>query len=506
MTPCRSVRRMRSVLALLVVLAVTVGASVTARAEFCTVAGGCAPVAKGELTVLFIGPEGAPIEADLAFVPAGAPAMAASVLGRGVAGTPVSLPAGAYDVWVDSRPLFREAGVIVAAGESRSVEIGGYGEVLVAGNDLAGAPMDVWVHAYTVELPPEGDGFAGTGYTNAPLGLLAGTYDIIVNTEPELVFEDIVVERGGMSEIALPSGGELVVRGLDSAGAPLDRWVFVYADFESDEVIAGADTNEVVPLLPGSYTVYVDLDPDFIFDDVVVESGRLTELEVAQMGSLVVEALDADGGPLEEDVYIYAPGEDDVLGGGDTDNPFDMPPGTYDVDVNLNPRVTIAGVTIEPGVSTRHAVVQRGRLLIEVEDADGAMLTESIYLYPPGETEDYAVFTYIGTPVDIEPGTYDAELILTPRVWIEGIEIESGESVIRSLDQQGRLFIDGGGEEIFLYVYRAGERDNEVELAYTDQAIELGAGRYDIEVTTDPRRWFEDVEIEPGEIQLLELD
>lgn len=506
MTPCPSARRRLPALALLAALFVTVGAAATARAEFCTVAGGCEPVAKGELTVLFIGPEGVPVDAELAFVPAGAPALASSVLGRGVAGMPVSLPAGAYDIWVDSQPLFREAGVTVAAGQSRSVEIGGYGEVQVVGDDLAGAPMHVSIYAYTANDPPEGDGFAGTGHTNAPLVLLSGTYDITVKTEPELVFTDIAVERGGLSEIALPSGGELIVRGLDSAGGPLDRSVFVYADEAQEEIVAVADTNEAIPLLPGSYTVFVDLDPDMLLSDVVVESAGLTEREVAQMGSLLIEVPDADGAPLGADIWLYEPGGDDVVGSGDTDSPFDVPPGTYDAVVNLDPWVMIAAVEIESGGSTRHTLPQRGRFLVEVEDADGAMLDETVYLYPPGQTDDHEAMTYIGAPIDIAPGTYDAWLMTTPRARIEGIEIGAGDSVIHRLDPQGRLFIDGGGEEIFLYVYRAGERDGEVGLAYTDQKIELGAGRYDVEVTTDPRRWFEGIEIGAGEVLRLELD
>ena len=401
---------------------------------FCTIAGGCAPTGTGHLDITHIGPDQEPVDLAVGVYLADLPPEPWNLIASGRTGAPIELLAGTYDVVIDTTPFTWRRGVTIVRGETTGLTTGGYGRLLVSGLDAAGQPVDEWVFVYT---PEDREKPVVVGDTNAALEVPEGVYIVRANLKPGVTFDDVVIRAGETTEVALPAWGRLLLSGATGSGEPVRESIWVYAPGDRNDVIASGDTNEAMPLPPGTYDIYVDRDPDKVYENVSIGAGATVEIALPSYGALLVRGVDAQGKPLfAKGIYLYPAGGGDIVSSGMVNERLDVPAGTYDVDVDLEPDIWHRGVEIAPGATVEIELPQWGELEVRVTDPAGAGVTRLVYLYLSRD-DAKSVVAFTDRARLVPPGSYVLRLDPTGAfndVWLdEPVTIEAGRTVVLEL-------------------------------------------------------------------------
>lgn len=236
---------------------------------------------------------------------------------------PVSLLAGAYTLRINTNPEINMH-VEVAAGETLSIPVGGSGFFqLVDGDGEMIEDIDFGLYH-----PENGEWLAGGV---GQIEILSGTYDLRTSTVPE-IFAQITVVTDETTSFPLPGNGALQL--LDQSGAPTSDYNFTVYNAETGEWIH--DTNELLTILAGDYTVEIRIVPPLSFP-VTVVAGETTGVTVPPLGTL--EILDANGQPSDDYIDIFDMDEN-LLGGGSGIS-YQLPEGAFIV------RYSTGGATVE---------------------------------------------------------------------------------------------------------------------------------------------------------------
>ncbi len=121
------------------------------------------------------------------------------------------VPAGEYRAVVRSLPRYVQESFTVAPAETSALVVPGLGTLLVEASDAAGRPLSVPVtllrpqDSAAGEEPPTA--ILGTFLTGEMQAVLAGSYDLLVETSPPVVERDVRVEPGSARVVKLPAGG-----------------------------------------------------------------------------------------------------------------------------------------------------------------------------------------------------------------------------------------------------------------------------------------------------------
>ena len=126
-----------------------------------------------------------------------------------------------------------------------------------------------------------------------------------------------------------------------------------------------------------------------------------------------------------------------------------------------------------------------------------------------GERDHHLTRGFDATELEFKLGT--PELRIQPDIWIRDLEIEAGETrrrtvafpsgklLIRAYDETGVELI---GDNVFIYVYAAGERSKPVVVARSGELLTLTEGDYDIHAEDTRRenevRWLERIRLRSG--------
>ncbi len=233
------------------------------------------------------------------------------------------LLAGAYELRIGTNPETIMP-VEIGAGEVITIPVGGSGffQLVDEGGEMI---EDVDFGLYH---PENGEWLAGGV---GQIEILSGTYDLRTSTVPE-IFAQITVVTDETTSFPLPGRGAIQL--VDANGAPTSDYFFTVLNAETDEWIY--DTNELLTILAGDYTVEIRIDPPLSFP-VTVVAGETTGVTVPPLGTL--EILDANGQPTDEYVDIYDLNEN-LLGGGSGIS-YQLPEGTFIV------RYSTGGASVE---------------------------------------------------------------------------------------------------------------------------------------------------------------
>ena len=328
---------------------------------FCTIAGGCEPVTIGTLEVAFEGPSGKPEPVPFTVYPEKAPPAPENAVATGRAGSALELMTGRYDIALHSRHTLWERGVAIAENRTTRLALGGYGRVVVGGGEAAGRSVVV----YPAGARRVRDNIVAIGKTGAPLPLLAGTYDVMAEMNPDVWFEKVRVARGATSELRAPELARLLVTLADPDGKPLSKFVKLYVPGQRKDEVASGDTNVPFKVQPGRYDVRIlILEPDVWFTGVEVASGGTTKLDVPQRGRVLVKLLDAQGRPMvpggvDKYYWFYPPGKTSSIAGGQVGQPVTIGPGTYDIDPKAGGKRTPRRIEVKPGQTTTLEIVPK---------------------------------------------------------------------------------------------------------------------------------------------------
>ncbi|HLA37662.1 MAG TPA: hypothetical protein VJZ02_04260, partial [Candidatus Brocadiales bacterium] len=275
-------------------------------------------------------------------------------------GRPLEMLTGFYDIKIPSSPAIWIKNVTIEEAKTTEIEAGGYGKVLIAGNDATGKPIKDYFFMYA---PEDKKKSLANGTTNEPLDIVEGNYYVRVALKPEITYEDVRIRRNETTKIDLPLWGQLNIVAMDFEGKPLrvHYWVYKKEPWK-DNIVASGDTNKPAGLPPGEYNVYVGSYPDIKYKDVVIKLGEVTELKLPEYGALLVRAVDARGKPLDEIFRLYEPKGKDVISSGQTKRRLDVFPGIYDLKMTSYRDITYDAVKVEAGKITEiEVIVKEGK-------------------------------------------------------------------------------------------------------------------------------------------------
>ena len=325
---------------------------------FCTIAGGCEPVTIGALEVAFEGPSGKPEPAPFTVYPEKAPPAPENAVATGRAGSAVELMTGRYDIALHSRHTLWERGVVIAENRTTRLVLGGYGRLVVGGGEAAGRSVVVYPAGARRDVR---DNIVIIGKTGEPLPLLAGTYDVRAEMNPDVWFEKVRVARGATTELRAPELARLLVTVADPDGKPLREIVRLYVPGQRKNHVAMGDTNVPFKAQPGRYDVWVPLAPHVWFEAVQVVSGGTTKLDIPQRGRVLVKIVDARGKPAEglaSYYWVRPPGKTSTVTPGRSGQPVVIGPGAYDVETRMAGKDVRRRIEVKPGQTTTLEIVK----------------------------------------------------------------------------------------------------------------------------------------------------
>ena len=212
--------------------------------------------------------------------------VAAVFSGRG----PHALPAGIYSVVVETAPPITLERVLVLPGETVTVERSDFGRLQVGMRDgenrTVRAPLTVRARPRGTEVR-----YAFTGET---IVLRSGTYDIAVDLGDSLVSRrGVVIDTGRTTRIVLGGTGTLLVVSPEFPTPPPTR-VILSRGVETDTLRVG----ETATVPAGRYRLHVETIPVFVSDEVAVDYGETTTIELPVLGALRVSTIGPQG-PVE---------------------------------------------------------------------------------------------------------------------------------------------------------------------------------------------------------------
>jgi len=313
--------------------------------------------------------------------------------------------------------------------------------------------------------------------------------------------------------------------------------VYIYAP-DGGALIATTQSGSTALIASGTYDLRAVLSEEGQEKDVrwlrgiEVDAGLQTRTDVFfQRGALSVSALNAGTplpiGTVSMTVFAAEDPQREVIDTGLAGVPVELPEGGYDVELTFTgsrdrPTRWIPGVVIAAG-EIREAIVefQSGAVELRVEMADGRPLEEFdaySYFYPAGNHQQPLFYVPSGERALLQEGLYDVRVHYVrahdqPDRWLRSLTVTAGKTVARTVRfSSGRLLTrayDGAGRElvgddVFVYVYSAGERSRPIARARSGETLILTAGTYDVRAidTRAPDRevWLSAVALAAGEM------
>ena len=318
------------------------------------------------------------------------------------------------------------------------------------------------------------------GDTGATFQLMPGVYDIVVeDTEdagrPRVSLAGITIEPGQDGR----AGGGVRRRDTQSEGdAQRESFLGLLPGVSGGEgkdrkpvtnAHTRGDTGATFQLMPGVYDIVVEDTEDAGRPRVSPcgDSDRAGK-DGRSGGRVYGRDAQSEGDAQRESLLGLLPGVsrgrrkraqtgDERAHRGDTGATFQLMPGVYDIEVENTedagrPRVSLAGITIEPGKTVDRVAEFSGGTLKVKATRNGKAFPAYCQVFPAGEGKDRKPVTNghtrgeDGATFQLMPGVYDVvvenpEDAGRPRVSFTGITIESGKTVERVAEYTGGTLV-----------------------------------------------------------------
>jgi len=188
----------------------------------------------------------------------------------------------------------------------------------------------------------------------------------------------------------------------------------------------------------------------------------------------------------------------------------ELTPGDYDIEIDLVPQRIYKGIRVSEGKETVQDLgCLTGALYIKTVNSKKAVAPYPIrVLYPKSGEMVMAFMT--NKSMDVAPGVYDIEIGTSPRIIKNNVKVESGKENIMDLGcVTGSLKVKTIGEEgkdvrQSVRLMKAGTGEL-VSSSLSNKPIELAAGKYDLDVLSNPKQSKKDVIINAGEESMIEF-
>ncbi len=188
----------------------------------------------------------------------------------------------------------------------------------------------------------------------------------------------------------------------------------------------------------------------------------------------------------------------------------ELTPGEYDIEIDLVPQRIYKGIRVSEG---KEAVEDlgclTGALYIKTVNSKKAVAPYPIrVLYPKSGEMVMAFMT--NKSMDVAPGVYDIEIGTSPRMYKNDVKVDAGKENIMDLGcVTGALTVkttDEEGKDVRQNVrfMKAGTSEL-VSSSLSNRPVELVAGKYDIDLLSNPKQSKKDVSVNLGEESVAEF-
>lgn len=226
--------------------------------------------------------------------------------------------------------------------------------------------------------------------------------------------------------------GGLTVKSSGSKAKPVTLMIkaFRVTDSKSSTYVASFNTNNMYQLPSGSYDIEVNTIPQKIYRGLRVSAGRETVEDLGSITGLVaVRVLSSENKETYYPVKILYPKSNIIVTATTTSRPVEVIAGTYDIEIATSPAQFKKDVKVESG---KEVIVDlgriNGRLLVRVTDENGKEARPGIRIKKTGSSETVAS-TVANRPIELVQGSYDVEVLSSPRQEKKGVKITAGEEV-----------------------------------------------------------------------------
>jgi hypothetical protein len=185
-------------------------------------------------------------------------------------------------------------------------------------------------------------------------------------------------------------------------------------------------------------------------------------------------------------------------------------PGTYDIEVDTVPQKIFKNIKVSEGKETLENLgCITGSLVVKTINAKKALAYYPLrILY--GRTNEMVTASMTNRPLEIVPGIYDIEIGTSPRQYRKDVKVEAGKEVVVDLGCLTGILIvktiDENKKDVRCGMRITRSDTNEVvSSAASNKPVELGKGKYNIDVMTSPRQSKKDVTVNTAEEAIVEF-
>jgi len=191
--------------------------------------------------------------------------------------------------------------------------------------------------------------YKGDFTANSMQELPAGTYDIVVNTTPRMIYKGITVSAGRETVKDIESMGAITVKMLNSKKLPASYPVHVFSE-KYGGVIASGLTNRPIDIIPGTYEAEIGGVPSLPRKTIRVSPGKEVIEDIGCItGSMTVKVIDTNGKEVRSMFTARRAGTKDTIATSSANAPLEIKEGLYDVEISIKPLQVKNGVKITSG-------------------------------------------------------------------------------------------------------------------------------------------------------------
>ncbi len=232
----------------------------------------------------------------------------------------------------------------------------------------------------------------------------------------------------------IPKGkGLLMVKVLDARKKEIAirAKAFRIMDRKTSVYSTPVTLNRLEEMSPGTYDIVADTIPQTIYKNITVNEGRENVEDLGPiMGAITVKIMDSKGKEASYQVRVSNSQSGETVTTLVTNRTTDLLRGVYDIEIATTPRQVRNGVRIDAG---REEVIDLGKemgsLNIKVLDPDNkeVRLTARIM---KANTNELIASPLTNRSIEILRGTYDVEIVSTPRQTKKGVKVNAAEEAV----------------------------------------------------------------------------
>lgn len=192
--------------------------------------------------------------------------------------------------------------------------------------------------------------FANTFTSERMQELASGTYDIEIETTPVKIYKNIAVREGKETVHDLGAvTGALNIKALNSKKKEAMILTKVTSP-KTNTVATVMMTNKSAEIVPGVYNIEIGTNPKQVKNDVKIEAGRETLLDLgAVSGAIMVKAVTEEKKEVGLPVYVKNPANGSMVAATIAGRSVEVGPGEYDIDILSVPPQNKKGVKVSAG-------------------------------------------------------------------------------------------------------------------------------------------------------------